>query len=715
MLLRTASAVALVCALAAPARAAVDAEVDTQDSGTIIVTGTRDSYQVDTTSSATRTPTPLKDVPQAVSIVTETQIDDQALRSIADVLRYVPGATFGQGEGHRDQITIRGNNSTADFFVDGIRDDVQYYRGLYNVERIEVLKGPNAMIFGRGGGGGVVNRVLKRPAAGSFTRATASVDSEGGYLVDADLNHAFSEAAAGRLNAVYERFDTHRRFYEGERYALNPTFALSIGGRTRIDLSYEYDRDHRVVDRGIPSAGPGTIADPARPLRGARDAFFGDPEVNRSEFDAHVLRGRVEHQLSDGLTLTSRLLFGDYDKAYQNVFAATSVSTNATTGARTVGIEAYRDPTQRENLFSQTDLVWEVATGPLKHVLLGGFEIGTQDTRNERINGFFVGVPTTSGGRRTVVPVSDPLAVPTVEFRAGPTGAGNRAVRTDADVLAFYLQDQVSIGPMFDLVAGIRYDRFELEVTNLFADQSFHRTDDLWSPRLGLVFKPAEPVSVYASYSRSYLPQSGDQFLSLDLTSAALEPEKFDNYELGLKWAVRPALTFTAAIYQLDRTNTRAPLSGGVVVLTGEQRSRGLELQVAGEISRNWHINAGYALQDAEIRSATTACASGSCDVAQVPKHQASLWTRYDISERLGFGLGAYHQSRSFASITNSVVLPSYTRLDAALYFRITPQVQAQLNVENLLGERYFATAHNDNNITPGAPTTLRGTLRFSF
>ncbi|HEX8444421.1 MAG TPA: TonB-dependent siderophore receptor [Allosphingosinicella sp.] len=715
MFVRTASAVALACALAAPARAAGDVEVDTQDSGTIIVTGARDRYGVEITSSATRTPTPLQDVPQAVSIVTETQIDDQALRSIADVLRYVPGATFGQGEGHRDQVTLRGNNSTADFFVDGIRDDVQYYRGLYNVERIEVLKGPNAMIFGRGGGGGIINRVLKRPAAGSFTRATGSIDSEGGYLIDADLNHAFSEAAAGRLNAVYERFDTHRRFYEGERYALNPTFALSIGGLTRIDLSYEYDRDDRVVDRGIPSAGPGTIAEPARPLRGFRDAFFGDPEVNRSEFDAHVLRGRVEHQLSDSLTLTSRLLYGDYDKAYQNVFAATAVSTNAATGARTVGIEAYRDPTQRENLFGQTDLVWEVATGPLSHVLLGGFEIGTQDTRNERINGFFVGVPTTSSGRRTVVPVSDPLTVPSVEFRAGPAGAGNRAVETDADVLAFYLQDQVSIGPMFDLIAGIRYDRFQLAVTNLFNNQSFRRTDDLWSPRLGLVFKPVEPVSIYASYSRSYLPQSGDQFLSLDITSATLEPEKFDNYELGLKWAIRPALLFTAALYQLDRTNTRAPLSGGVIVLSGEQRSRGLELQVAGEISRNWHLNAGYALQDAEIRSATTACTSGSCDVPQVPKHQASLWTRYDVSKRIGFGLGAHHQSRSFASITNAVVLPAYTRLDAAVYFRITPQVQAQLNVENLLGERYFATAHNDNNITPGAPTTVRGTLRFNF
>jgi catecholate siderophore receptor len=709
MIVRSVSAAALACALAAPSFAADEiADAGVQDAGTIIVTGSRDDYTIEATSSATRTPTPLNDIPQSISVITEAQIDDQALRSIADVLRYVPGATFGQGEGHRDQITLRGNNTTADFFVDGLRDDVQYYRGLYNVERIEVLKGPNAMIFGRGGGGGVVNRVTKRPVGNSFTAGSASVDSEGGWLLDADINHAFTDELAARVNAVYERFDTHRDFYEGDRFAINPTFAVSIGGQTRIDLGYEYAQDDRVVDRGIPSLG-------GRPLPGFRDAFFGDPDVNDSDFRAHILKGRIEHRFTDALTLSSKLLYGDYDKAYQNVFAATAVSVNATTGARTLGIEAYRDPTDRQNFFSQTDLVWEVATGPLAHVLLAGVEYGKQDTRNERINGFFTGVPTTSGGRRATVSLADPLVVPNVEFRPGPANPGNRAVETDADVLAFYVQDQISIGRYFDIIAGLRYDRFELAVENLFTDQVFERTDDLWSPRLGLVFKPIEPLSLYASYSRSYLPQSGDQFLSLDLTTAALEPEKFDNYEIGLKWDIKPTLNLTAALYQLDRTNTRANLAGGVVALSGEQRSRGLELQLHGEITRRWRLTAGYALQDAEVRTATAACTSGNCDVAQVPRHQASLWTRYDLTPGIGAGLGVYHQSKSFASITNAVALPSYTRVDAALFFTVAPQIQAQINVENLLNERYFPTAHNDNNITPGAPTLVRGTLRFSF
>ncbi|HZH08627.1 MAG TPA: TonB-dependent siderophore receptor, partial [Lautropia sp.] len=540
-----------------------------------------------------------------------------------------------------------------------------------------------------------------------FVRGSGAYDSENAFAFDIDVNQPFGPDAAARLNAVYEDFNNHRDVYGGRRFALNPTAAFSILGLTRFDLSYEYEDDERVVDRGVPSLA-------GRPLTGFRDAFFGDPNINRSAFDAHILKGRAEHQLTDSLSVTSKLLYGDYDKAYQNVFPATAVTT-AANGARSFGIEAYRDTTLRESLISQTDLVWEVATGPISHVLLGGVELSRQETVSERINGFFVGVPTTSSGRRTVVPLADPFVTPAVEFRAGPAGAGNRRTGSQADVLAVYLQDQISFGPMFDVVAGLRYDRFEIDAENLFNGQRFARTDDLWSPRLGLIFKPIEPVSLYASYSRSYLPQSGDQFTSLDLTSAALKPEKFDNYEIGLKWELRPALIFTAAAYQLDRSNTRAPVTGGVTLLTGEQRSRGIELQLAGDITKRWHLNAGYALQEAEVRSATTACTTGSCEVAQVPRHQATLWTRYDLTKGFGLGLGAYHQSRSFASITNQVVLPSFTRVDAAAFLDLTPEIRAQINVENLLGERYFSTAHNDNNITPGAPRTVRATLRFGF
>lgn len=688
--------------LASPAIASMAEETT---GAPIVVTGQRETYGLAVTSSATKTDTQIRDVPQAISVVTAAQIDDAALRSIGDVLRYVPGALIGQGEGHRDQVTLRGNASTADFFVDGLRDDVQYYRGLYNVERIEVLKGPNAMIFGRGGGGGVVNRVSKRPGGEPFVGGAASVDSFGSLFVEADVNQPLATRIGARVAAVYEEFGTHRDVYAGDRLAINPTLALEVGAATRIGLSYEYARDERVVDRGIPSEA-------GRPLVGARDAFFGSRGENQFDFDAHVVRADLRHAFAENVELTSKLLYGDYDKVYANALAATAVTTDAA-GVRQLGIEAYRDVTTRDNLFVQNDLVWRVEAGGIGHVVLVGAEYGDQDTRNERINGFFDGpVSTTSSRRRTVVPLADPLAVPAITFRAG---AGNRQVRSKADVIAVYAQDQLSIGRHVEIIAGVRYDRFDLRVDDLVAGTRFSRVDDLWSPRAGLVVKPIEPVSLYASYSRSYLPQSGDQFLGLDASLETLKPERFDNYEVGAKWEPAAGLLLTAAAYRLDRSDSRAPGAvAGTTVLTGEQRSRGIELGLTGRITSRWNLNAGYALQDAEIRQTTSAAPAGR-DVPLVPRHQASLWSRYDFGTRIGAGVGVYHQSKVFASISNAVTLPRYTRVDGALFFALADGIEAQVNVENIFGDDYFPTAHNDNNISTGAPGNVRGTVRLRF
>ena len=699
---------AIAAALAAPAFAAAPAEEagaapegDAASSGVIVVSGQRPQYGADATRSATRTETPLIDIPQAISVVSERQIEDQAMRSIADVLRYVPGATIGQGEGHRDQITIRGNNSTADFFLDGLRDDIQYYRPLYNLDRVEVLRGPNAMIFGRGGGGGVVNRVTEVPVLGRAAfQATTSTTSFGGGHVEADLNQPFGESFAARVNAVWEDFGSHRDFYDGRLIGLNPTIRYVARERTGLGLSYEYLDDERVVDRGIPS-------DAGRPLAGARDTFFGARGINRTGFEGHILRGTAEHRFSQNVSLISRLIYADYDKAYRNAFTATAVRTRS--GVREVGIEAYQDAFQRHNLFSQTDVLFEAQTGGASHTFLAGVEFGRQDTANQRLNGFF------GNDRRVFVPLADRIEVPALVFRGG-AGTGERSTVSDTKLFAVYLQDQVELGPV-ELIAGLRYDRFDIAVDDVIAGNSAARTDNLWSPRLGLVVHPMADVSLYGSYSRSYLPQSGDQFNSLDVTAAALEPERFDNYEVGVKWQAREHLLFSAAAYRLDRTNTRNNLGGGVVVQTGAQRSRGIELEATGKLDSNWSLSAGYALQGAEITRATVACnpAARDCRVPQVPRHQAFVWTRYDFQPGIGAGIGVSHQSRSFASISNAVVLPAYTRVDAGLFFRVADGVEAQLNVENLLGEDYFPTAHSDNNISTGAPRNLRGTVRFTF
>lgn len=700
--------------LAVPAHALPTDDIDMaagpQTGTEIIVTGKIEGYRTEQTSSATKTKTPLVDVPQAITVLTREQIDDQAIRSVADLVRFVPGVSAGQGEGNRDQITLRGNNSTADFFVDGLRDDIQYFRGFYNVDRVEVLKGPNATIFGRGGGGGVVNRVSKGPIIGS-TSATAEAtgDTFGSWAVTGDVNVDLG-AAVLRLNGFYEELDSHRDFYEGARYAINPVIGTELAGGIKLQLGYEHVSDVRVTDRGVPSLA-------GRPLTGFRDTFFGAPGINRSPFEANVVRARAEAPLTDQLTVNAQLLYGDYNKSYANAFPATPVSVNPITGARTLGVEAYNDFTQRENFIAQGNAEWRGSTGGIDHVVLFGGEYTRQDSGNERRNGFFnPAAPLTAANRRvTGVALSDPFVVPPFSFIAGRAGDSNRQTRSTLTQGSVYLQDQISFGDHVDVIAGLRYDRTDLVVNNLFTGERLQRGDDLWSPRFGLVLKPAANASLYGSYTRSYLPQSGDQFLSLTASLAALVPERFDNYEIGVKWDVTPALQTTLAIYQLDRTNTRATgPTPGTVVLTGAQRSKGVEFGVTGNLTKRWQTSLGYAYTEAEITGTTVNAPQGR-QVAQVPRHQFSLWNRYQLLDRLGVGVGLYHQADQFTTISNAVTLPAYTRLDLALFVKLTDKIDAQVNVENVTNTTYFPVAHNDVNISTGAPTNARFTLRARF
>ena len=689
--LSTAAAAAEATDAAAVAASEAGAEGDQQ---TIVVTGQRPEYGIKSTGTATRTDTLLRNIPQAMSVVSEAQIEDQSLRSVADLLLFVPGATPGTGESNRDQLTLRGNNTTADFFVDGIRDDAQYFRDFYNLDRVEVLKGPNAMIFGRGGGGGIINRVTKRATLSSGQQFIISRDSEGGTRGTADIDLPVTGAVGVRVNSVWEKGDSFRRDVEMKRYGINPTVGFVAGPDTRVDLSYEYFHDRRTTDRGIPSLS-------GRPVRGEDRTFFGDPDASFSDADVQIASFAAEHGFSDSLKLRNRTLLADYDKFYQNVFPSSAI--NPATDSLTLG--AYNSRNDRQNLISQTDLIWSGQLLGIDQTLLVGFEAGRQRSRNQRLSGTF------AGGNR--VSLDDPTVAPTISYARSASDADNR---TRATFAAGYVQTQLRPTNTLEIVAGLRFDRFRLSVDDERPGvATFARTDRLWSPRLGLVFKPAGNLSLYGSYSRSYLPQSGEQFSGLNPTTAALKPERFDNYEVGAKWEPVDGLLATAAVYQLDRTNTQARDAQDRVVLTGATRTRGLELGLERSITDEWQVSAGYALQDSGITEATTACVSADCDVPLVPRHSFSLWTKYQFTRPFAAGQGVLARSRSYASISNAVELPGYARLDGALYYRLAPGIQAQLNVENLLNRNYFPTAHNDNNIAPGAPRTARLTLRADF
>ncbi len=656
-------------------------------------------YKADRTTTATKTDTPLLDVPQSVSVVSQDQIRDQAMTSMADAVRYTPGLGFAQGEGNRDTPVFRGNSSTADFFVDGIRDDVQYFRDLYNIERVEIFRGPNAMIFGRGGVGGVINRVTKQANWDAGRELRVQAGSQELWRGTFDLNQPLSDAVALRLTGLYHNAESFRDDVQYERWGLNPTASFKLGDRTLVQIGYEHFDDERTADRGIPSYQ-------GLPLETKRSTFFGDPQDSTSTADVDALNVAVEHQFSDAVTVRNRLRYSSVAKFYQNVFPG---AVNAAGTA--VSISAYNQRTERESVINQSDLIWKFDTGAIAHTVLAGVELGRQETDNLRLTGFF-GSPSSTAS--ISAPTADPNVDAQVFFRPNATDADNHSV---ARFVGVYLQDQIEFSPMFEAVVGIRYDNFDSFLHNNRNGQELETTDNLWSPRASLIFKPIDRMSLYASYSRTYLPRSGEQLASLTATNATLAPEKFENYEIGVKWDVVPDLQLTAAVYQLDRTNVVIPDPTDPTrsILAGAQRSRGLEFGASGNITPDWSMVVAYAYTEGEFTKPISTTVPAGAWLANLPRHNISVWNRYDILDWLGVGLGIIHQTKRFAATDNLVTLPGFTRLDAALFFDITDRVTAQVNIENLLGERYYVNAHNNNNISPGAPFAVTVSVGASF
>ncbi len=656
-------------------------------------------YTVPKISTATKTNTPLIDIPQSISVVTQEAIKDQNILSMSDAVRYVPGMGISQGEGNRDALVFRGNRSTGDFFVDGIRDDVQYYRDIYNIERVEVLKGPNGMIFGRGGSGGVINRVVKEASWSPIQEITAQAGSFNAKRVALDVGQGINEVAAVRLNAMYEDSGSFRDGVDLKRYGVNPTVTIMPTNNTKVVLNAEYFKDERVADRGIPSFQ-------GRPLNTNVSTFFGDPNRSLSDSELKAVNALIEHKFDNEVTIRNRTRYATQDKFYQNVYP------NAVNAAGTgVDINAYNDTTQRNTFFNQTDLLFSLNTGKVKHDLVVGLEIGHQETDNLRKTGFFNNVTTFVN-----VPTNSPITTVPITFRNVPAVADNHSVMKQTSL---YAQDQIKLLPQLQAIVGLRYDRYEVNFRNNNATLPFdiNTNDNFFSPRVGLVYKPIETVSIYTSYSLAYVPRAGEQLTSLTVTNKALEPEKFKNVEVGAKWDIQPNLALTTAVFKLDRTNViiQDPNNTALSILGGGQSNKGFELGLAGRVTSAWSVMGGYTYQDGQITNTQSAAAKKGAVLAELPKNTFSLWNRYDFTPGWGVGLGVINRSAMYTSTDNTVRLPGFTRVDAAVYARIDKNLRAQLNIENLFDTKYFASAHNNNNISPGSPIAARVSLIANF
>jgi catecholate siderophore receptor len=651
-------------------------------------------YRPTTTRSSTKTPTPLRELPQAVTSFTAPLLRDLNLTTMQRAVEYIPGVVMGQGEGHRDAPTIRGQSTTADFFVDGVRDDAQYYRDTYNVAQLDALKGSNAAIFGRGGGGGVINRVMKQAPFTPVRSGRVETGSWNQRRITLDVGQAVAPHTAARLNLLHEAGDGFRRAFDFERSGINPTVAVMVGP-VLLQGGAERFLDRRVVDRGLPSwNGRPSLLDP--------QAFAGDPRYNSSRVVANSGYLMATWSVRPGLELRSHTRAAHVDKFYQNTFASSALNSAGTQ----FSLGGYNTANDRHSRFQQTDLVWQAQRGAVQHTLLLGSELSDQHTRNVRETAYF-------NNASTVYPVAatSPTVMVPVTFRASATDANNRS---SAQVAAVYVQEQLRLGSHVSLLGGVRHDRFTASLQDRRSSARYTRTDHLLAPRGALVLMPDSSLSFYGAWSTAYLPSSGDQFSALSASAATLAPEAFRNRELGAKWSAWRGVDLTAAWFVLDRANTTAPdpLDATRLVQTGRQQTRGLELGVQGTVLPRWDIVGGVAVQRARIVSRTSSALAGAT-VPLVPHTTASLWNKVRLSARTALSLGVVHQGDRYAAIDNTVRLPHFTRLDAGLFVGLPRGLMSQFHIENLLDTRYTATSHGNNNIMPGSGRALRVSLSY--
>lgn len=645
--------------------------------------------------NALKTPVPILNVPQSLSIITNVDIRQQGFRELADIARYTPGVNTSQGEGHRDSIVFRGVRSTADFYLDGVRDDVQYYRSLYNLEQVEVLRGPNALLFGRGGTGGIVNRVTKKATTGeTYGAIDIGADSFGAYDIAGDYNIATSDKTALRINAHYDALENHRDFYDGERIGFNPTLKIELSSQTTLDLSYEYADHERFIDRGIPTQN-------GEPVEAFEKITFGDKNINLTTLEAQIFRGLLSHEFSDTMKGNLTVHYGDYEKMYKNLYASDYDGTNVT-------MDGYEDPTERTNMIISGNLIKEFDLGSTQHVLLVGLEHIETENENLRYNTFW----STTGNDKETFNVTRPMNF-TVNSGGVATSVDfttdlNNQTKSDITVTSFLLQDQIDVSEKFKIMLGARLDNFDITVDDIDDATSASREDEEVSPRAGLIYKPQENLSLYASYSESFLPRSGEQFKKLSANDSRLDPDVFENVEFGIKWDIRPNLSFTMSYFDSEQTQAvRDSVTGEAAEVLGLSVD-GIELELKGQLTDQLTIAAGYSNFDGET--------SSGGEPREIPEYTFSVWSTYQVTEKLGVGLGVTHQGESnIKNDSATPILPDYTRVDLAAYYDIDEDMTLQLNIENLTDELYFPHAHSTHQATVGEPLNARVSIRRNF
>ena len=645
--------------------------------------------------NALKTPVPVLDVPQSVSIVTDEDIRKQGFREISDIVRYIPGVKTSQGEGHRDAVVFRGVRSTADFYMDGVRDDVQYFRSLYNLEQVEVLRGPNALLFGRGGTGGIINRVTKKAVRGEeFGSVDVGTDTFGSLDLAYDYNVSSTNDSAFRINIHTDSLANHRDFYDGERMGVNPTMKFVMSDDTTLDLSYEYMDHERFIDRGVPTIN-------GSPDESLIDIVFGTPDINTTTVEATMFRGTLSHVFSDTRKANLAVHSSSFEKMYQNLYVSGYDGSLVT-------MDGYRDPTERDKLIISGNLVNKINVGSVKHTILVGAELIDTENNNLRYDTFW----STTSDDNEVFDILRPMGftvnadgiAASVDF----TTSLKTKTSSDIKVISLYIQDQIDLTDNIKLMIGGRHDSFDITVVDIKNMTSESRKDTEFSPRAGLLFKPSEEMSLYWSFSQSFLPRSGEQYKALSATSARLDPDVFESNEVGLKYDISPRLNLTLSYFSSEQTRAERDNDTGENSEVRGLTVDGLEIQLKGQLTDRLDVMVGYSSLDGET--------SSGGEPREIPDHTFSLYAKYQVNDKYGWAFGMTRQGESKIKDNNpGLVLPKYIRLDLGAYYKLSNGLELQVNVENLNDELYFPHSHSTHQASVGEPFNARLSIRKEF
>ena len=690
-------------------------------------------YQV-TNTGITRLPVPILNMPQTVNVIPQAIIQEQNVTTVEQALQYIPGITFSAGEGGQqgDGPIIRGFVARGDLFRDGIRDPGWYTRDAFSIDRIEVYKGPSAFAFGRGATGGAINYVTRLPTGANYLESTSSVMTGNGYREVVDASGK-SGNVSGRIQGLWQDVSTPTRDQIWtKRWGVAPSMVYDFQQGTKATLYYIYQGEEGVSDYGFtylpqpafsPLTGlqtnPGYYGNgrPTPPLPVPRTNFLGlagGPLGDITTTDTHIITEKIEHEFDKNLKLSNATRYIDNERfarvtAPRNVGLAnnnfpgkpgapttwdgTTFPFNYPVDQLTYGRERRERETDNTYLINQTDLVGKFITGIAEHQMSAGLEAAYETRHQDRRDL----CDSTNNACRTNAFNPDPNGSP-----VGGAIINYLPIDTKATDYAAYVSDQVKITKYFELLASLRYDRFATDYSDpnqvLVINRNLQRTDNLFSYRFGGVIHPTEKSTIYAAYGNSYNP-SAELGTLTNASVAALAPEQTRSIEIGAKADVRNGLiSLAGAVFRIEKTNLRItdPANTTVSVLDGIARVDGVEVGATGKVTDKWSVFTGYSYLESALLDTRDKSQLGR-HLPNTPRHNFTMWTTYEVTQKWTVGGGAIYQSLGWANVTNTAYVPEFWRFDAMVSYKVDEKSTVQLNVYNLTNQLYYAQYFGGN------------------